>query len=149
MELDEEKIKISLKKIYSMIPYFDCKHCHKCCGPIIWFEPEELLIRDFLQKNNIKRVIWTKDEFKKNEMKCPYLSNDKCIIYEVRPIVCRLQGNIPELKCESSNNHKFMTKDSLNDLKKKFFGLIEQSNGLNIFYSTQKIMNYKNGKENW
>ena len=81
-------------------------------------------------------------------MKCPYLSYDKCLIYEVRPIVCRLQGNISELKCKSSIKHKFMQENKLENLRKKFLNLIKQSNGMNSFYSTQQIMNIENEKEN-
>ena len=129
----------SLEKIYSSIQNFPCKQCHKCCGPIIWFEPEELLIKDYLEKNKIKRIIWTKEEFRKNHMTCPYLIDDKCIIYPVRPIVCRLQGNISELRCMSSNNSTLTSEKELNKIREEFVKLIKQINGMNIFYSTLKL----------
>ena len=129
----------SLEKIYSLIKDFSCNHCHKCCGPIIWFEPEEIMIRDYMEKNKIKRVLWTKEEFKQNQMRCPYLIDDRCIIYPVRPIVCRLQGNIPDLKCNFSNNADFMSEKELNDIKGEFVNLINQTNGMNIFYSTLRL----------
>ena len=129
----------SLEKIYSSIQNFPCKQCHKCCGPIIWFEPEELLIRDYLEKNKIKRIVWTKEEFEKNHMRCPYIIDDRCIIYPVRPIVCRLQGEISELKCKSSNDHRLMSEKELNDIREEFVKLIKKTNGMNIFYSTLKL----------
>lgn len=129
----------SLEKIYSSIQNFPCKQCHKCCGPIIWFEPEELLIRDYLEKNKIKRIIWTKKQFEKNHMRCPYLIDDRCIIYPVRPIVCRLQGNISELICMSSNNGTLTSKKELNKIREEFVELIRQTNSMNIFYSTLKL----------
>ena len=129
----------SLEKIYSEIPDFKCQHCHKCCGPIIWFEPEEILIRDYLQRNNLKRIIWTTNEFKKNNMICPYLSNGRCKIYPVRPIVCRLQGNINELKCKSSNNVNLLSKTKLNSIRRKYYKLIEETDGLNYIYTTHLI----------
>jgi Fe-S-cluster containining protein len=129
----------SLEKIYSSIQNFPCKHCHKCCGPIIWFEPEEILIRDYLEKNKIKRIVWTKEEFEKNQMRCLYLINYKCIIYSVRPIVCRLQGNIFELKCKSSNASTLISENELNDIRKEFVRLIRRTNKMNIFYSTLKL----------
>jgi len=135
-----QTIKESLEKIYSKIPNFNCQCCHQCCGPIIWFKPEEILIREYLEKNKIKRVIWTKEEFKKNNIKCPYLINEKCIIYPVRPIVCRLQGNICELKCKSlSNNDKLMSAEELENIKKEFFQLIRSIDGMNTFYTSIKL----------
>ena len=129
----------SLEKIYSQIQNFKCQQCHQCCGPIIWFEPEELLIKDYLEKHKIKRILWTKEEFELNNMRCPYLRNGSCIIYPVRPIVCRLQGNISELKCKSLTNPKLMSEEELENIRKEFINLIRQSNGTNIFYSTLKL----------
>ena len=134
-----EKIINALEKIYSTIPNFKCKHCHQCCGPIIWFEPEEILIKDYLQKNKIKRILWSKEEFERNKMKCPYLIDDRCVIYPVRPIVCRLQSNISQLKCKISNGNKLMSQKKLNNIKEEYIKLIKQSNGMNIFYSTLKL----------
>ena len=129
----------SLEKIYTSIQNFNCQHCHQCCGPVIWFEPEELMIRDYLEKNKIKRILWTIEEFEQNHMRCPYLVDDRCIIYPVRPIACRLQGNISELKCKSSNDHRLMSEKELSDIREEFVKLIKQTNGMNIFYSTLKL----------
>ena len=129
----------SLEKIYTSIQNFNCQHCHQCCGPVIWFEPEELMIRDYLEKNKIKRILWTIEEFEQNHMRCPYLVDDRCIIYPVRPIACRLQGNISELKCKSSNDYRLMSEKELNDIREEFVKLIKQTNGMNIFYSTLKL----------
>ncbi|MGF3554848.1 MAG: YkgJ family cysteine cluster protein [Thermoplasmatota archaeon] len=133
-----ELIKKELKEIYDKIPNFECKHCHKCCGPIIWFKVEELLIKDYMKKNKIEDVKWTADDFKKNDMKCPFLKNDRCIIYEVRPIVCRLQGNIPELQCRFNKN-AYMSEELVKNIKKDFIKLNKKLQGDNMFYSTRKI----------
>ena len=133
------KIIERLEKIYSLIPDFECQHCHRCCGPIVWFEPEEILIRDYLHKHKIKRILWTMEEFERNKMRCPYLRDNGCVIYPVRPIVCRLQGNISELKCKSIKNHKLMSKKQINKIRKGFVKLIEETNGFKIFYSTRKL----------
>ena len=92
-----------------------------------------------MDKHNIKRISWTTEEFKQNQMRCPYLVNDRCIIYPVRPIVCRLQGNVSELKCESIEKHKFMSEKQLNNIRKKFVDLIKKTNGINTFYSIHKV----------
>lgn len=130
---------VNLEKIYQSIPDFKCTHCHQCCGPIVWFEPEEILIKRFLRKNKIERIIWSLNEFEKNKMKCPYLIDDRCIIYTVRPLVCRLQGNISELKCNLSKTNKKISNTSLNKLRNKYINLIKQANGMYNFYSTLKL----------
>jgi Fe-S-cluster containining protein len=129
----------NLEKIYSSIPDFKCKHCHQCCGPIIWFEPEEILIKSFLLKNKIERLIWSLKDFEKNKMRCPYLRDDRCIIYPVRPLVCRLQGNISELKCNLLKTNKKISKRSLNKIRDKYVNLIKQTNGMYNFYSNLKL----------
>ena len=75
-------------------------------------------------------------------MKCPYLRNERCIIYPVRPLVCRLQGNISELNCKMLNNKNKMSKMSLNKIRDEYVNLIIQTNGMYSFYSTLKI-NFK------
>ncbi|KYK28882.1 hypothetical protein AYK20_06505 [Thermoplasmatales archaeon SG8-52-1] len=134
-----KKIIKDLESIYSLIPSFECKHCHQCCGPIFWFEPEDILIREFMKENKIQRILWTREEFEKNQTKCPYLMNDRCTIYPVRPIVCRLQGNISELRCKLTDDAKLISQKKLNILKEEFFKLIRESNGTNVFYSTLKF----------
>ncbi len=134
-----DTINKKLKKIYSKIPKINCHHCHFCCGPIVWFEPEKIVIEDYMRKNKIKKVVWTLDEFKKNDMKCPYLFNDRCVIYDVRPIICRLFGVIQELKCELCDDVKLLTNNELDSIKKEFLDLIKETNGLDMFYGTHKI----------
>ena len=134
------KIKDDLLKIYSMIPDFNCHHCHKCCNNIIWFEPENIMIREFIKKNFIKLNYLKNLDFNKNN-KCPFLTDSGCIIYPVRPIVCRFQGNIKELKCECNFdiNNKFISNKKLNKIKKEFIDLLIKTNGLDHFYSSRNI----------
>lgn len=135
---DIEEIKNNMENIYKQIPDFDCKHCHRCCGPIIWFKTEDILIEDYMKKHKIENVKLTSDEFQKNKMKCPFLKNDRCTIYEVRPIVCRLQGNIPDLPCRFNKNN-FMSEESIKNIKKDFHELNKKFKVDNIFYSTRKM----------
>jgi hypothetical protein len=52
--LRDKEIKERLNKIYAKIPdNFSCLHCHCCCGPIVWFKPEEIMIREYLEQNNL------------------------------------------------------------------------------------------------
>jgi Fe-S-cluster containining protein len=135
----KDLIKKRLEKIYKKIPNnFPCRHCHKCCGQIIWFKPENIFINDYLKKYNLSKILWSTFEFEQYNMSCPFLKNDICIIYPVRPIVCRLQGNIKELPCEYNKN-RFISKSLVEDIKKKFFKLIEDIDGKDVFFSTRNI----------
>ena len=135
---DIDTIKKNLEKIYKKIPNFDCKHCHECCGPIVWFKSEEFLIKEYLQKNKLERITWTKKEFENNNMKCPYLKDNRCVIYPVRPIVCRLQGNISELPCKFNKN-KYLSIKQIQKIKKNFNAYNNKFDGGLIFYSTRKM----------
>ncbi len=132
-------IKEKLKEIYSKIPSFNCINCNECCGPIIWFEPENLLIKDYLEKNNIDRIVWTKEEFENNNMKCPYLKDNRCSIYPVRPLVCRLQSVVSDLKCKQNINQKNMSDKDLKLILQEFKKIIIESNGIDVFYCTKKL----------
>lgn len=126
-----------LEDIYLQIPDFECKHCHKCCGPIIWFKPEEILIRDFIKSNDVEYIVWSTQQFKNNGMRCPYIKNDRCIIYPVRPIVCRLQGNLSDMPCEY-HVKEVISKEQLDKIKGEFEKLLEETDGKNVFYGTRK-----------
>lgn len=135
--LSKNKIIEKLNNIYSKIPDFNCQHCHECEGPIIWFKPEEINIREYLHKNNLEYIIWSTEEFQKYNMKCPYLKNNRCSIYPVRPIVCRLQGNISELPCKFNKNN-LITDKKFQEIKNEFNNLLKEINGFNICYSTRR-----------
>ena len=114
LKLDE--VKKRLNEIYSEIPDFDCDGCGDCCGPIKWFSSEDIAIKDFMKKNNIKYVRWGIEDYAKNRFKCPYLTKDKkCKIYPVRPIICRLQGHTPKLPC-GKNKPFDISKEKANEL---------------------------------
>ena len=125
------QLKESLNRVYSLIPDFECKHCHSCCGPIIWFEPEDFIIKDYFKKNNIS--------LKKNEDKCPFLGYDGCKIYPVRPIVCRLQGLTKELPCKHTKKIYLSDKD-LKKIKNEFNKILALTNGYKYFYSSRNFL---------
>jgi Fe-S-cluster containining protein len=72
-------------------------------------------------------------------MRCPYLKNDRCLIYPVRPIVCRLQGNVKDLPCLKLKTDKFLSKKIVDEIKTEFNQLISQMNAKDAFYSTKKF----------
>ncbi len=80
-----------------MIGKFNCKNCGECCGPAP-FTGEEL--------RNIKRFLKMKDmklPEVENELTCRFRKDDSCLIYPVRPIVCKLFGEYENLYCDKNN----------------------------------------------
>jgi len=129
-----EYIKNRVEEIYSLIPNYNCKHCHKCCLPIIWFEPENVLIKEYLKNNNLD---WSYKNF--NNKKCSFLKENGCSIYPVRPIVCRLQGVISDLTCKNNMENNYLSDFQLKKIKEKFNKLLEETDSKNIFYSNRKV----------
>ncbi|MEM0467497.1 MAG: YkgJ family cysteine cluster protein [Candidatus Thermoplasmatota archaeon] len=127
-----------LHEIYSHIPStISCQHCHFCCGPILWFYPEELNIRDYLLNHNMEYIIWTTDEFLHHDMRCPYLKDDRCSIYPVRPFVCRIQGSFPDLPCRFPQKNQ-LSYETIDILKQEFEQLLKETHSIGIFYGTRK-----------
>lgn len=82
----------TIKDLRKKIPSFKCLLCGGCCGPIIFSKWEWSQIKD---KRTAKGLNYP----------CPYLTkNNKCEIYEDRPIICRLFGTIPGLRCPNGCN---------------------------------------------
>ncbi len=126
-----------LNNIYLQIPGFECKHCQRCSNPIFWFYPEEINIRTYLKHYQLPYMTYSEEEFKQNHMKCPYLTKNRCLIYPVRPIICRLQGTIPDLYCPN-NSKPLLSQDQINKIIKEFNDLLRDSDGMNEFFSTRK-----------
>lgn len=79
-----------LKKLYKMIPLSKCaENCSACCGviPVSSYELEQM--------NSVANPFFFQ------EFRCPYLIDEKCSCYNVRPLMCRLFGTVKtgELKC--------------------------------------------------
>lgn len=48
---------------------------------------------------------------------CPYVENNRCAIYPVRPLICRLQGLFPEkLPCPHIKPEQILSKEQTNQL---------------------------------
>lgn len=102
-----------LDEIRAMIPEgFTCKEgCSECCGPIP-ISPEEwaritdsragrLALRRHLDVHIEERrgsftVAWVNAG---GRLACPFLGPKGCMVYDERPLVCRLFGQLADLKC--------------------------------------------------
>lgn len=85
------------EKISSKYPAeMKCKEgCSKCCyTDISVFKVESVRIKEWFDTLDIEtkkelRILWaTKNE----PSSCTFLYNDRCTVYEARPVICRTQG---------------------------------------------------------
>ncbi len=101
-----------LSELYNQITGGDCGGCGKCCAEsvhthfvefinIYRFMVAENLITDEL-KGRVREFYTT--EFKENQS-CPMLVDHRCIIYPVRPLVCRLFGHHSRSEHEANYEH--------------------------------------------
>jgi len=89
-----------LNKVYKTIPSGKCKACAKCCHESVHaFYIEFLNIYDYVVKNDMLDMVMDRvenhyfNELIKHQA-CPFLNKDNsCMIYPVRPYVCRLFGH--------------------------------------------------------
>lgn len=76
-----------------------CSKCGECCSCFLPICQEELeLIQNYVIKNNIKPQ--THILVMQNRLACPYYNGKKCLIYEVRPLICK------EFYCNGKINYK-------------------------------------------
>lgn len=99
-----------LENIYAKVPEAVCDRCGNCCGPIGFTVLEEKNIERYLEENNISICACVVGRTKGSvyifnaNMRCPFFKDNECLIYSVRPIVCRLFGVIRggrELPCKN------------------------------------------------
>ena len=66
----------------------ECRKCGECCSPFLPVCQEEINdIQMYVIKNNIKpnKTMLVMQ----NRLQCPYFDGNKCLIYKVRPLICK------------------------------------------------------------
>jgi len=116
-----------LEEIYSSIPEISCvENCGKCCGLISMSKLEEKRIRRFLEENHLNiqfyndplDVTYMKAVYGNN--RCYFLDEDqRCLIYPIRPIICRLYGVAENMKCPHSRPEEYLTEQESHRLIKE------------------------------
>jgi Fe-S-cluster containining protein len=86
------------KEIEECNKSFICKRCGDCCGPSYISSKEQENIGEYLKEHGIE-----KRQHKSLMDKCPYFENNLCIIYPVRPLLCRLMGITDLMPCPKGN----------------------------------------------
>ena len=76
--------------LYRRIPSAQCKGlCWGACGPIL-VQADELTAIEEADGTGVKR----------EDGLCPYLNSEqRCSVYEARPLICRLYGVVEGLPC--------------------------------------------------
>lgn len=118
--MDVEKVKKELEWIDLVI---NCKGCDCCNAGLIYVFPKEV---ETLKLKGIEIVEFDRAFFIPQEQeKCIYNKDSKCLIYEDRPICCRL---FPfDLSLEEKNNFSEENTNLLNWVYYKKCGSLEQN----------------------
>lgn len=101
----------ALDEIYAEIPQIpDCDgSCADACGPIAMFRGEW---------DRVKRSFGRTPRLAPGSMTCPMLSpTGKCMVYTVRPYICRLWGATPGLRCpRGCKPERWLTRQEAQDI---------------------------------
>jgi hypothetical protein len=83
----------SLERIYRSVPTVECKGlCARSCGPIDMSDVERQRIAELgvdIPKPTIESLAES----------CPALVDNRCTIYDHRPLICRLWGAVESMPC--------------------------------------------------
>jgi Fe-S-cluster containining protein len=90
----------SLERIYRSVPTVKCKGlCSESCGPIMMSPEEHRRVEeagvDIMPPDELLQLALLHDFLPV----CPALVNNRCSVYEVRPLICRLWGAAESLPC--------------------------------------------------
>lgn len=98
-------------------PHLNCKNCGECCGLVPISEKEYNDIKKYCIENNIKPK-------KAGMLDCPFRDNENkiCMVYEVRPMLCKLMGVTKGMSCSNGNSYeingyKHISKDANKDIQ--------------------------------
>lgn len=65
-----------------------CSKCGECCTNLLPISQKELeQMQEYVIKNEIRPQ--TQMLVMQNRLTCPYYNGKKCLIYEVRPLICK------------------------------------------------------------
>ena len=130
-----------LNKIYETVPSGDCTGCGKCCMESVGINLVEFIniynhLKDNedLRKRCLDKVIdyYFLEYIKKSP--CPFKDeNNRCLIYEVRPLNCRIYGHW-------TKNDYNLNLNNINKRNKDYANLIKSKYGFDI---NSDVVDYK------
>lgn len=87
---------IAETKMRPSIPNMDCDRCGECCGPAACTPIEFKAIKAYAARKHIIPI--------KQGSTCPWYQGTGCLVYPVRPFICRLYGHTTQLVCPNGHN---------------------------------------------
>lgn len=130
-----------LNKVYATLPSGDCTGCGKCCMESVGINLVEFLNiyeylknNDDLRKSSLDRILdYYFLEYSEKRC-CPFKDeNNRCLIYEVRPLNCRLFGH---WKKDDYNKNL----DNVTQRNKEYKKYMKSENGFDI---SDEVVNFK------
>ena len=80
-----------LDRLYAELPALECQgKCAESCGPIV------------MSRVEWQRICEAVDGEPRGgpDLTCPLLIADRCSVYDIRPMICRLWGMVEAMPCE-------------------------------------------------
>lgn len=86
----DKRRRIELDALYAELPTIACQgKCAQSCGPVMMSRVEWQSVCRAGGERTVDLGVLT----------CPYLEQERCSVYEVRPMLCRLWGVVEEMPC--------------------------------------------------
>lgn len=103
-----EEIGRVLGEIHLEISAFECECCGTCCGSLGATGMELNIIDEYIRRHSIEVPEYAESPISgtlimrvTKDVLCPYLQDHKCLVYAVRPTICRLFGTVTgRMGCE-------------------------------------------------
>ena len=138
---NENKLFDKLNNIYSSLPSGDCTGCGKCCMESVGTNLVEFLNiynylkdKEKLRRSSLDRIIDYYFLEYSDKRCCPFRDeNNRCLIYEVRPLNCRLFGHWK--KDDYNKNLANVTKRN-----KEYRDFMKSEHGFDI---SDEVVNFK------
>lgn len=92
--LSYQEQKAALDVLYAELPSIDCQgKCLESCGPIVMsrIEWKRILRHPVLKGKKEPRM--------RPDFSCPFLVSERCGVYKIRPMICRLWGVVESMPC--------------------------------------------------
>ncbi|MEN5068522.1 YkgJ family cysteine cluster protein [Stenotrophomonas sp. TWI1183] len=95
----------AIQRLREQIPSFRCVvGCHDCCGPVTASSEE---VARLPVKSDAEHAAALA------ELSCPYLGRNGCEVYEERPLICRMFGTTPTLRCPNGQRPVYMLDEAV------------------------------------